>query len=191
MKKISAFILIILFLLFIPTTVSASELKLSTPKKILSVGETFKVDINLTGAEATLGTDIIINYDPSFLEAISLEEGSLYPSYQPLPAKRISGNQGKIFLSGSANIGQPVKAEGIFGTTTFKSKKPGNTVISFDYDKTATNKTGVINFSGQNLLSGTPDTLPVDISSPNPVASFLKMLFSPFSKFFQQFSKQS
>lgn len=191
MKKIFAFILTILFLLFIPSTVSASELKLSTQKKVLSVGETFKVDINLTGGEATLGTDIIINYDPAFLEAISLEEGSLYPSYQPIPAKRILADQGKINLSGSANINQPVKAEGIFGTTTFKSKKSGNTVISFDYDKTATNKTGVINFSGQNLLSGTPENLPVDISSPNPVASFLKMLFSPFSKFFQQFSKPS
>lgn len=184
MKKILIFIFII-FLLSKPAGVLAANISLQSSKTSLKTGENFDVSIVLAGGENTLGTDTILLYDPQKLEPIAIKESALYPSYQPVPARRINSKDGKISLSGSANLNQPVKAEGFFGVVTFRTLQVGDTAISFDYAPSATNKTGIINFNGSNLLTRPPADLPITIENKN----FFVSLLSQISAFFQNIFK--
>lgn len=184
MKKFLIIVFLII-LLSTPAGTFAADLSLQTSKTKLNAEENFNVSIVLSGGENTLGTDAILLYDPQKLEVIAVKESTLYPSYQPVAARRINNKDGKISLSGSANLNQPVKAEGVFGVVTFRTLQVGDTAISFDYVPAATNKTGVINFAGSNLLTRPPGQLPLSIENNN----FLLSLLSQISAFFQNIFK--
>lgn len=184
MKKILIFIFII-FLLSKPAGTFAADLSLQTPKTKLKTEENFSVNIVLSGGENTLGTDIVLLYDPQKLEALSVKEAALYPSYQPVSIRRFNNKDGKISLSGSANLNQPVRADGVFGIVTFRTRKAGDTKIYLDYTPTATNKTGVISFAGSNLLTRPPSELQLTIEKDN----FFLSIFSQIKAFIQNITK--
>lgn len=171
--KITLFFALILVFsfLFVPQTFAANLL-FKTGKANITAGDTFPVTVELTGGEPTLGTDVIIKYEPDMVEAESVKEGLLYPSYQPIPSKRINPVNGTVFISGTAQISKPVAANGSLATITFKALKTGQAEISFDYKEGATNKTGIVNFKGKNLLTSAPQNLTVAVYSPNPFVSF-------------------
>lgn len=170
---------------FLSPSAFAAELSLKADKPALAVGEITRVDVILSGGEPTLGTDIVLLYDPKTLEITGVENGALYPAYQPSAGKRINSGDGKITLSGSAGINQPVSASGVFASLSIKALKGGQAKISFDYLPNSTNKTGVIDFSGKELLTSPPKEIILNISSPNLLASIVSGILSPLYLFLQ------
>lgn len=185
MKRSAQTILAFLLLLFTLSPAYAAGISFKTTGTNLKVGDSFRTDLILTGGENTLGTDMVLNYDPKTLEVSSIKESSLYPNYQPPSAKRIDSMKGKIVLSGSANISNAIKSEGVFATLSIKAIKSGQTKLSFDYAPGATNKTGIIDFAGNELLTSPPKDLILNISSPNPLVSIVSGILSPIQLFIQ------
>lgn len=143
--------------------VSAAGLSLQIEKSLLKVGQETTVSIMLSGGEDTLGTDVVLIYDPQNLEAKEVKAGTLYPSYNPAADARIDQTIGQITISGSGGFGQPVKADGLFATVTFQAKKFGSFQVQFDYAPGVTAKTGVIDFAGNELLTEPLQPLTVQI----------------------------
>ncbi|MBI5614313.1 hypothetical protein HY947_05285 [Candidatus Gottesmanbacteria bacterium] len=186
MKKLLLFISINIFFLFLlahPRTVEAASLTLlGEPKAI--VHAPYTIGVVLSGGEQTLGTDTIILYDHTMLRAVTVAQGSLYPTYTPSKDARVNNDKGKITLSGSTGFNSPIPATGVFGKITFSPLKKGKTMIRFDYAAGDTSKTGVIDFKGLDLLSSIPKPLALTIENESPIEAmwrFVSKLF-PFLK---------
>ncbi|KKR33161.1 MAG: hypothetical protein UT63_C0022G0004 [Candidatus Gottesmanbacteria bacterium GW2011_GWC2_39_8] len=164
-KKIFIGLFFLVLFAFHPSFVRAAEISLITTDTDVKVGDNISVDITLSGNEDTLGTDVIMIYDPVIITPIEVTNGSIYPTYNPAGQARLS-TKGKIFLSGSASIGKPVPAKGTFATVTFEAKSGGRTTISFDYEKGSTSKTGIIDFKGNDLISNAPEKVNLQIEGP-------------------------
>lgn len=163
----------------IPHVVLATELSLKTNTPTVKVDQIFWVDIALAGGEDTLGTDVIISYDPQKLEAKEVKAGTLYPTYNPVGEKRIDATQGKMLLSGSGGLGQAVQAQGSFASIIFQAKKAGVTTVAFDYQPGSTATTGIIDSAGNDLITTSPLSLSITIQN----LSFLDRFFSLLQRF--------
>lgn len=172
MQKLVTLTLLVFALSFAPT-VSAAELSLQTEKPKLKLGQTTTVMIVLSGGENTLGTDMVLTYDSKRLEANEVKAGDLYPTYNPSNGKRIDADKGKIFISGSGGLGQPVKANGVFAIVTFLAKSPGQATIAFNYQVGDTTQTGIISPAGKDLLITTPRPMIITIQEPNIIEKTL------------------
>lgn len=156
--------------------VHAAEVSLHASNSSPKVNERFTVTISLSGNDQTLGTDIVLLYDPSYLVAEAVVEGTLYPTYNPASSARINKDAGLVVLSGSTGFGQAAPANGVFGTVSFVPIKDGVAQVSVDYEPGATNKTGVVGPDGGELLTSAPMPLTITVKRQ----SFLGALLSFF-----------
>jgi len=178
-KHIFLLIISLLFLLVWPKQAWAATLSLTSKTKNIMADSEFQVEIILdTQNEETLGTDIVINYDSTKLEALKITPGNLYPNY-PEAGQKIEQNEGKIYLSGVANFGMPVSESGSLGTITFKGKAPGKTIVSLDWESGSTAKTSIVPYVGYtNLLKVPPESLALSISGKSLWGRFLSLIKS-------------
>lgn len=174
----------ILLLLFLISTisVSAADIKLVSEKTKVLVGDKLSIKIVLSGSEETLGSDVILLYDPKMLSVESVTPSKLYPTYNPAGKSRIDATKGKILLSGSAGIGKPVSALGEFATISFVTQKTGTTEVKFDYQAGSTTKTGVVSPAGKELLMSEPSTLDINISNPSFFQKLVNWVNNLFKK---------
>lgn len=163
-------------------TARAAEISLYADASSPKVNESFTVSINLTGGEATLGTDVILRFDPMRLVVQRVSEGTLYPTYSPSGDGRINKEAGIIVLSGSTGFGQSVPANGEFGTITFVALKDGKTNVIVDYEPGATNKTGVVGPAGEELLTRVPAPLAISVKRASLFGSLLSFFQSLWRK---------
>jgi len=163
---------------------AAATLSLSPQVKTITVGSEFDININLaTNGKETLGTDVVITYEPVFLEAVKITPGTLYPNYPP-GGQRIDQVAGKVYLSGAANFGAPVSESGLFGTIIFKGRVPGKTAISFDWEEGSTTKTSIVPYVGYaNLLKAPPEGLTLSIKEKSLWDKFLDLLKNFLERF--------
>jgi secreted trypsin-like serine protease len=105
---------------------ATGKLYLSPSTGIYDVGAQFDVQINLDTQGATIGgTDVIVRYDACALEAMSITESSLFPSY---PDKRILPEQGEIWINGDDGFnGAGLNSAGELATVRFRVLKGGIT----------------------------------------------------------------
>lgn len=162
--------------------VYAAQLSLATTTPSPKVNEQFTVTINLAGNDQTLGTDVVLRYDPMYLIAQEVSEGTLYPTYNPAGAARVNKESGLIVLSGSTGFGQSVPANGVFGAVSFVAIKDGKAVVTLEYEPGTTNKTGVISPNGEELLTNAPTPLAITIKRQS--------LFGALLSFFQSLWKK-
>jgi hypothetical protein len=184
MNNIAYFLILPLLLFFVLTphhAILAANLSL-TGEPNATIYTPYTVGIVLSGGEDTLGTDAIILYDPTMLKAVSVSEGTLYPTYNPSTNARINQEKGRIVLSGSTGFNSLVKATGVFGKITFTPRKKGKTVLKFDYVKNDTSKSGIVDAIGNDLISLEPTALTVSVAPESPIASFLRLLKNIFKK---------
>lgn len=120
-------------------------------------GCSFSVNINLdTGSSQTDGTDAILIYDSSRLNAAAITKGTIYPDY---PGNNIDDTSGKITISGLASISSAFSGQGSLATLQFSVKDnapTGVTQIKFDFDpndKTKTTDSNVVQRAGPDILS--------------------------------------
>lgn len=178
----------IAFALFFPTNGYAADLGFSAQKKVY-VGDEFPIAMTLSGGEKTIGTDVILQYDKDFLEAVRVTQGTSYATYNPVDAQRVQAAKGVVVLSGSASVSKPVPATGVFGTVYFRPKKEGVAKISYVYEKGSTSKTGVVDVKGKDLLIKAPMSIEVFVQKKNIMSTVTTWLSEVF-RFLPFFAKK-
>ena len=163
-------------------TIYAAEVFLATANASPKINERFIVTVNLSGNDQTLGTDVILRYDPKYLIAQDVSEGTLYPTYNPAGAARVNKDAGLVVLSGSTGVGQSVPANGVFGSASFVALKDGKTNITLEYEPGMTNKTGVISPTGEELLTIKPLPLSITVKRQSFFGALLSFFQSLWKK---------
>ncbi len=180
--------------LVMPMHVYAAELTLEADKSSVAVGKTLNVNVNLRGRESTIGTDLVMTYDPKMLQVLGVEGNTLYPVYNPAASSRVNASTGTIKLSGSASLGKPVNADGTFGIIRLKALVSGSSQLTISYQKGSTSLSGVLGKNGQELLNSAPKPLTITTSgdvpkqpktlSLNPVVGFFQTVMTSMIGFF-------
>ena len=157
--------LIFLYYLFVfPYSALAASLRLEKDKSKLKKGKEIALTLFLENPERqeTLGTDMVLDFDPSVLEVLSIETSSLYPKFVPSEENRVKDKQ--VFISGIAEYDQPVVGEGKLATIHFKSIGAGKTELYLSWKLGATNDTNVVDFKeGKDLLKQEPNRKLIEI----------------------------
>ena len=156
-----------LFHAFLVLAASAS-LSFGITTKTVPVGEEVKVPLYVSSAGIeTIGTDIVISFDPKILYATKVVPGDLYPSYPPNTID-IDNTHGKIWFSGTVGTHVPRVVEGTVGSVFFRTKKVGITSISFTFERQGTADSNIIPLLGPvDLLNEQPKDLELVIKEAN------------------------
>lgn len=147
-----------------PVVLSEGIINLSTPKSSYNVSEIVPVFVKVsTGNHLTSGVDLVLNYDPSILEASSssLTKGSTFDDY---PEINIDSKKGILRASG---VISPVKVgfngNGDFGVIKFSAKAPGVTTISLEFSPNATNDSNMIEPATNQDILGKVTSVKINI----------------------------
>ena len=160
---------------------SDGKITLYSASSSYGVGQTGFVAVRVsTGGHLTDGTDVYLQYDPSYLDVSptsSFSKGGIYGEY---PVVSVDTKQGIVRVSGIASLAQGgFSGLGQLGSLSFKVKKPGATTITAQYQPGATTYSNIIEATtAKNLLTAssaialTLVAKPVSITlSPSPVCS--------------------
>lgn len=122
-------------------------ISLTVPKSQFKIGEIIPVGININSNTSTIGTDLIIHYDPNLLiiAPASLNApvtvGGIYDEY---PLNSVDSKKGIIAVSGITNQTKGVIPKGLFGTILFQAKAAGTAKVFLNFAKGKTNDTNLI-----------------------------------------------
>jgi hypothetical protein len=176
MKTISATILVALFFLFAPSSAFAdSVLSVSSPATV-APGDTFAVDVNISGAADLYAFQLDLAFDPTLLEATSVSEGSFLDG-------GVSGNTffipgtidntgGTVSLNADSLIGPPpgVTGDGTLLVFDFTALNPGTSALTIENEilldsglniLTDTTTPGSVTIEGETQAVPEPSTLPL------------------------------
>lgn len=124
----------------IPPGIYTIELE---PKNI-RVGEETSAGISFTAKDKNVtGTDIVLRFNPEFLEAgESIVTSDYFSNY---PRREVNNKDGLIKVTGFSPVNGSVedRTVNVF-TVKFKGKKGGSTKISFDFELGKTNMTNIV-----------------------------------------------
>lgn len=147
-----------------PPAITDATLSLASASKTYKIGDSVPVNINLsTGGHKTVGTDIVIKYDPKVLEATQTAfiKGAIYPDYPPA---RINNTKGTVEVSGVVSTkGTGFTGSGFFGKVMFKAKSAGLVLIQIDYTKDLSTDSNVVEVSTSKDVLGGVNNLEVEI----------------------------
>ncbi|HTR48532.1 MAG TPA: cohesin domain-containing protein [Verrucomicrobiae bacterium] len=177
---VSAAIAIAALLLFIPISCSADAILSVSGPATVSPGDTFTVDVVVTGATDLYTVGLDLDFDPSVLEATSVSEGPLLPMGGPtsfIPGD-IDNVGGTVTFNGDSLYGVPsgVSSDGTLFVFTFTAIGDGTSPI------TIVSGTEYLIDSQGDILGDTIDngsvTVQTQASSSNvPEPSSLPLLF--------------
>lgn len=142
-------------------------LSVLTDKRVYKIGDQAVLDVKLfTGGQTTDSTDLVIKYDPGFLEPSEsfATPGQIYSEY---PAVQIDKQAGLIGISGITVPGSTsFSGVGSFAKLIFKVLKEGETSVSIDFRKDATDDSNVVlSGSSKDILGSVSDARVVISSS--------------------------
>lgn len=130
-----------------PVQAAGPSLSLTASSEDIKPGENFSVTVGLqTEGRKTAGTDIVLKFDPRFLEASTsgFVRGDIYSDYPPVS---IDNKAGVIKASGIISLdGKGFEGPGLFGSFPFKAKMAGQTVIQLDYIKDSYADSNIVEF---------------------------------------------
>lgn len=125
--------------------ISEAKILLMSPKLIYKVGDAVPINVRVsTGGHTTSGTDLLLHFDPKFLEATAgaFTSGKIYSDY---PLINVDGKNGVINISGIASLGKgSFIGGGDLGVISFKAKTAGKTPVTVDFKKGVTTDSNVI-----------------------------------------------
>lgn len=114
-----------------PARKTAGIISLTTPKATVNVKDIVPVAVVIdTGGHLIGGADLVINFDPKFLEVNTnnLIKGKIFDEY-PL----LSVNKGIIAISGINNSKNVFTGKDQFAVINFTAKQPGNTIVTVEF----------------------------------------------------------
>ncbi len=132
----------------VPQILSMSDPKIviNPARSNVSIGQTVEVKaLVITGGKSTDSTDLILRYDPKFLEASSSSVIKVGQIYQDYPVAVVDPGLGEIAVSGvTPPKGQPFVGIGTLATFYFKALQNGKTALTVDFQKGATAESNVV-----------------------------------------------
>ena len=160
--------LLVLFFCFSCSSVYAAKLELITPQ-LPNKTDVFPVSVYLnTEGQKTIGTDLLLSYDPKLIEFVRVEPSTMYSRY---PDAQIDLVRHQIRYSGTSQFNNYQESNGIFATFYFrpilkKNLKDLNDVIKLIWQKNSTNDTNVVSIEGKELLTQEPPILRIEQKNP-------------------------
>lgn len=136
-----------------------------TGDKEVKVGNVIKADVVIDSNSLIDGVDLLVKYDPKFLEPIDssspMKLGTLFGSY---PVNAID-SQGLITISGAAQKdNEAFKGTNTFGSISFRAKQAGSTTVSLDFTPQSTKDTNIIESSSGNDILKKVSNLELNIT---------------------------
>lgn len=136
-----------------PTPLPRAIYRINLEDVPVASGGTFRAKLVFEAKGFTvLGSDAIIQFDPSFLTVVEpVSPGTFFITY---PRKTIDTQKGIVKISGFEmqklrSVDQSVE----FATITFQALKVGTTALKFDFEKNSTAHTTVVEKgSAKNIL---------------------------------------
>jgi hypothetical protein len=114
----------------------------SPAQKTVKVNEDFEVELTLdTKSVATSGTDVIINYDPTLVQILTVRPGLLYQEY---PVSEVDAAAGKIGLSGIATPPKTFSGKGTLAYLKVRGLKTGTAIFAIEFTKGETTDSNVV-----------------------------------------------
>lgn len=144
--------------------ITDATLSLISSKKDFKQGEILLVNINLqTGGHKTIGTDIVLKYNPKVLETsqTAFIRGTVYPDY---PLIKVDNEKGLINISGVVTSKDgSFEGTGLFGQVAFKAKSVGLATVQLEFIKDASNDSNVIETGTPKDILGKVNNLEVNV----------------------------
>lgn len=126
-----------------PVSALAATLSLNPQTSAVSLNVPFDVTIDIdTKGENTTATDVVLTFDPSFLEISNLTFSD--PSLYPTNTKILDNTNGKIRMTSTQE--DPVnsyKGAGTLATLNIKPKALGNATLTFSCETGKTNESNI------------------------------------------------
>lgn len=174
-----------LVLLAAAVQAQGAQLFLSTDQSQVEVESQLAVTVNVNTTQNTLGTDVVVKYDPNSLELVSVTPGDLYQDFSDTTsAFELAKSEGKVTLSGVADLNTGTVANGVFATLNFVPLTETSTQIEILYDEADSTLSGIIPFEGNeaNILTEAPQPLEIEVVSNN----FFKRMWIFIKEIFAQ-----
>lgn len=125
-----------------------NTITLTSTSNNLKLGESVKVNINVSSEKMVDGVDVIVFYDPNLLMVEEntaakkpVTPGSMFTDY---PVNEVDQVKGRIGFSGIGSETKGIVAKGVMGTVNFKAKAAGKAVITVDFKKKSTVDSNII-----------------------------------------------
>lgn len=159
-RKILIYLLTLFFSTLIFTIeVSAAELSFEETSVNVAIGSTTDLDIILDPeGEKVIGVDLVIVYDPKYIEMVDITNGDLFTTAL---GKKIDNTNGIVKYGVATSIPSSdgkvssVTTKGTAAVLRIKSKtETVDTVINFDYKKGETTDSNVAISGGEDVLDG-------------------------------------
>lgn len=152
--------------------ISQGAVVLTTNQTSYLEGDQIPVTIKLsTGGYNSVGADLVLRYDPNFLEAQEnnfFEQGEIYQDY---PGISLDKKNGMILMSGIVLSDRGgFNGTGIFGKLKFVAKKLGITKVRVEFQADSTTDSNIIDtVSAKDVLGQTFD-VEINIGQAGKVA---------------------
>lgn len=192
MKKIALIVGLLVLVVSVPVGIfllnQQQEVRLSAaPSTVFSVspssrnlapGDTLNADISVdTGNNLIVSADIVLSFDPKYLEVISISSGPFWTSTSEVQ-KSLNNTSGKVIYSIYTFKENAKKGTGVLATVVFKAKAAGATSVAFDSSQSAvyglTEGQNVLASSipGSYTITGTEATAsPVPTATASPAST--------------------
>ena len=142
-KRTTILFITVFFFLTTSVRVEAARLNIQPPSGNFELGQQFQADIILdTENQSTAGTDVYLNYDPTILSVVTIQNGTAYDTYL---GKNIDNNSGSLSVSGITSLGSNTGFNGTdtFVTILFEGVGVGTSEVTFDFSPGARNDSNV------------------------------------------------
>lgn len=134
-----------------------ASLSLVADKKSYKSGDQVTIDVRLfTGGYTTDSTDLVVKYDPAFLEPVSEKFAAAGTVYSEYPALQVDKEKGLIGVSGITLPGKnSFSGAGSFAKLYFKALKDGQTQVMIEFEPGATADSNVVLSASSKDILGT------------------------------------
>lgn len=129
----------------------------------VKIDQTFELSLVFSAPGKILdGGDVILRFDPVFLETLEIIEGDYFNLY---PRKTIDNKIGSVKITGiRTKVDTPLSETASFAKISYRAKKTGTTQVTFDFVKGKTNRTTLVEKgTSQNILGSVfPVTITIE-----------------------------
>lgn len=127
----------------------------------VTVGQIFQLTAKFWAPGKILdGSDVILHFDPGFLEARQIVEGDYFSTY---PRKTVDNKTGIVKITGiGTKVDTPLSETASFAKISYRVKKTGTTQVTFDFVRGKTNQTTLVERGTSRNILG--NVFPVTIT---------------------------
>lgn len=164
-----------------------AQLSLMPEKSAYKQGENVVIDVKLyTGGQSTQSTDVVVKYDPQFLQPVVdgvVTPGQIYSEYPPIQVEEKQGLIGMSGITADAS-GQGFSGVGSFAKLNFVALKDGQTEVLIEYQPDQTSDSNVLLFNSMTDVLSSVDSTTLTISpTPTEASSTLPQSCGSFTQY--------